>query len=338
MTSRSGSTAAFTLTELLIAIGVVGALVALLVPAVQRAREAANRTACQNNLRQLALATQNYASVREGFPPLWSYSLYWRNGLPTGSLSNWTPYLLPYLDQAVVADAYDPDTMFYENTAAIATVLKVLRCPSSGRYSDLTTETAWKPSRVSGAASLTVIDPYFTATFTAAATDYAGFTGVADYWKSLYPPGVPSLVGVLAQPPLPTSGQIAAWLNGGTLPRQAILRKPGEVTDGLSNSILFVEDAGRPQYWVGAELVNADPIVQGASWADPGGSFAVLGSPASQCMINCYNRGGIYSFHTGGANFPFADASVRFISASVGPTTLIPLLTSGAGDTPAGEY
>jgi prepilin-type N-terminal cleavage/methylation domain-containing protein/prepilin-type processing-associated H-X9-DG protein len=331
---------AFTLVELLVTIGIIAVLVGLLVPAVQRARDASYRTQCQNNLRQLGLAMQQHVSVKGYFPPLWAYSLFWKNGQPAGSLSNWTPYLLPYLELGSVADEYNMSTMFYDNTAAIACPLKVLQCPAAPRSVDTVTEVNWNPSQVSGNASLSVLDPYFTATFTAAPTDYTGFTKVADTWKDLlgYPPG-PDLAPVLATPPYPTPGQIAYWLAGGSIPVQDALRKPADITDGLSNSILLIEEGGRPQLWDRTKLITSATPVRYSGWADPGGEFGILeGDALNNALINLTNRNGIYAFHAGGANFPFADGSVRFLGIGASARTVVALLTCSAGDEPGGDY
>jgi prepilin-type N-terminal cleavage/methylation domain-containing protein/prepilin-type processing-associated H-X9-DG protein len=331
----------FTLIELLIAIGVMAALVALLVPAVMYARAAATRTSCQNNLRQIDLAMQQHVSVKGGFPPLWAYSLYWSGGKQTGSLSNWTPYLLPYLDQSSVADIYALDKMFYENTAAIAIPLKVLQCPAAPHVFDVTTETDWVPSQVSGNTDLVILDPILTAKFSAAVTDYQGFAKVSDDWKELlsYPPNTQTLSGVLADPPYPTPDQIKGWFNGGSVGLQARLRKPADVTDGLSNSILLVEEGGRPQLWENGKLVDATDAIRNSSWPDPAGCGQQLrGDLINQCLVNCNNNKNIYSFHTGGANFPFADGSVRFLSASVSNRTMVSLLTAASDDHPDSDY
>jgi type II secretory pathway pseudopilin PulG len=335
-----GRRPAFTLVELVVVIGLIGVLIGLLVPAVQRAREASSRTACQSNLRQLSLAMQQHVSVKGYFPPLWAYSLSWNNGQPGGSLSNWTPYLLPYLEQSAVADEYNLNEMFYGNYAAIATPLKVLQCPSAPHTVELVTETNWKPSQVSGQPALAAVDPYFTASFTAAPTDYTGFTKVADNWKDLlgYPVGIGDLTPVLATPPYPTAGQIAQWLAGGSLPVQAALRKPSDVTDGLSYSALLIEEAGRPQSWTAGKLADPAATVHYCGWADPGGEFGVLqGDLLNGTLINVTNRSGIYAFHPGGANFPLADGSVRFISSGASARTVVAILTCSAGDSPGSD-
>src|SRR5882762_5509877 len=87
----------FTLVELLVVIAIIGVLVALLLPAVQAAREAARRTQCSNNLKQVILATTNYADVYKGAFPVGEYSCCW---------GTWLVALLPYIEQKALFDQY----------------------------------------------------------------------------------------------------------------------------------------------------------------------------------------------------------------------------------------
>src|SRR5262245_10242018 len=88
--------AGFTLIELLVVIAIIGVLVSLLLPAVQKVRDAANKTSCQNNLKQIALALHNYHFDHRKFPP---------GAVPT--LTPWTVYILPYLEQDNLYQKYD---------------------------------------------------------------------------------------------------------------------------------------------------------------------------------------------------------------------------------------
>jgi prepilin-type N-terminal cleavage/methylation domain-containing protein/prepilin-type processing-associated H-X9-DG protein len=123
---------AFTLIELLVVIAIIAILIALLVPAVQKVRESAARTQCQNNLKQIGLGMQNYYSSHKKFPATWvgaSYNPSWA----------WSAVLLPHLEQTTVYDGAKIETQAFGPTGGFATVttapmgtteLKVFRCPS----------------------------------------------------------------------------------------------------------------------------------------------------------------------------------------------------------------
>tara|TARA_R110002111_G_scaffold2705_5_gene18052 strand:- start:43026 stop:43949 length:924 start_codon:yes stop_codon:yes gene_type:complete len=121
----------FTLIELLVVIAIIAILIALLLPAVQQAREAARRSQCKNNLKQLGLAMHNYHEVTGNFP-IASMGI----GVPGLSSSQsghvWMRYILPYIDQANMYNQWDESVQYAQggNTALIRTVIKPLLCPS----------------------------------------------------------------------------------------------------------------------------------------------------------------------------------------------------------------
>jgi len=126
----------FTLVELLVVITIIGILIALLLPAVQAAREAARRAQCINNLKQIALALHNYHSTYKIFPP----SSVWRPGtadniqrLNNPNLSeNWVILILPFLEQQALRDAFDLSRYITDpvNERPRGTALSVMLCPS----------------------------------------------------------------------------------------------------------------------------------------------------------------------------------------------------------------
>lgn len=130
----------FTLVELLVVIAIIGVLVALLLPAVQSAREAARRTQCQNNLRQIGLAMQNYVSAKNAFPN-------GEQGLPSLTSSSsftgypWASFILPYFEQGNIYNQIDFNLPGYDfptlqgppgHVAALKSLIPEYRCPSSG--------------------------------------------------------------------------------------------------------------------------------------------------------------------------------------------------------------
>ena len=119
---------AFTLIELLVVIAIIGVLIGLLLPAVQKVREAANRVQCQNNMKQLALAVHQYASTFKGKLP----NLDYYNGRSRGSLYFW---LLPYIEQEAV---YRKGlTSFWTWDAVAGDFIKTFRCPSDSSAPDV---------------------------------------------------------------------------------------------------------------------------------------------------------------------------------------------------------
>jgi prepilin-type N-terminal cleavage/methylation domain-containing protein len=144
---RSDSAAGFTLVELLVAIAIIGTLVALLLPAVQSAREAARRASCISRMKQIALATINYEQARQTLPAAgdfpqasealnYSYA-YWRVDLRTGRQHGWLTRVLPYMEQQALFDQFDFNQPLYENARRPqAEQPESLLCPSdqaSGR-------------------------------------------------------------------------------------------------------------------------------------------------------------------------------------------------------------
>lgn len=129
---------AFTLVELLVVIAIIGILIGMLLPAVQSVREAARRTTCLNNLKQIGLALQNYHSAHQEFPV---GGTGWRGPwTPDETQIAWSAFLLPFLEQGNVfrqidfKEAFDSPT----NADAAATVIGVFVCPTSLRGTNLT--------------------------------------------------------------------------------------------------------------------------------------------------------------------------------------------------------
>lgn len=125
----------FTLVELLVVITIIGILIGLLLPAVQSAREAARRTVCFNNLKQIALALHGYASAGGSLPPGSVHT----NGHPqdtTHQFSNWAVAILPHLEQQGLADAYNNEVYntHPDNLDVLRTRLAVMECPSDPHH------------------------------------------------------------------------------------------------------------------------------------------------------------------------------------------------------------
>src|SRR5438105_3751859 len=122
---------AFTLVELLVVIAIIAVLIALLVPAVQKVREAANRTQCQNNLKQIGLALHNYQNANKAFPPAY---------IETSGISdraNWITLTLPYAEQDNLFKTYDSTQSTgggANNFTLNRTQIQMFQCPSTQQY------------------------------------------------------------------------------------------------------------------------------------------------------------------------------------------------------------
>ena len=135
---------AFTLVELLVVIAIIGILVALLLPAVQAAREAARRISCSNNSKQLGIALHNYHDSHGSFPPesVWVYD-HGKTGDPANYVARnftWISMLLPYIEQEQLGDQIVQELPIWgqtdqSNKLIVSTQLKVLTCPSDPQLS-----------------------------------------------------------------------------------------------------------------------------------------------------------------------------------------------------------
>jgi prepilin-type N-terminal cleavage/methylation domain-containing protein/prepilin-type processing-associated H-X9-DG protein len=141
--SAGRSRGGFTLVELLVVIAIIGILVALLLPAVQAAREAARRSQCINNLKQWGLAMQNYHDVQKSLP---------RGAANSPRRQTWTPSLWPFIEQPALYDAYDFNKHFYESpnivqnteNGVLAKRIPAYYCPSDRRDAMMKGDAYWR--------------------------------------------------------------------------------------------------------------------------------------------------------------------------------------------------
>lgn len=284
---------AFTLIELLVVIAIIGLLVALLLPAVQAARESARRTQCVNHLKQLGIASQNYADDFGGLPPASVLS-------PTMTDSGrhgWVSLCLPYVEDRTLHSLYNFNIAWYDppNRKAVATRLAILECPSTA------------------APRLIEVSP-LGVPFQAAVADYFAVQGLASLMSPGYVSAQTDLTGVM------TDDRICpyAFIRDGSsnsLMVSEMAARPVYWRDGQA-------DITKPPltYGYGAWAHNDKHFVR--TYTDDG-----LLAPGP-CAINCANRWALYSFHPGGANGLFADGSVRFLPVSIDLQAFFAIMTA----------
>jgi prepilin-type N-terminal cleavage/methylation domain-containing protein/prepilin-type processing-associated H-X9-DG protein len=351
---------AFTLIELLVVIAIIGVLLGLLLPAVQKVRDAANRAKCENNLKQLGLACLNYESTNHGLPP--ALTGYYN---PAAAPLNWATYVLPYIEQDSLYRKYDLNSGYWPasssgnagingsnvNASIVSTPIATFICPAVPNRSSTYTVTWSFPGYNS-------VGPY-----TAANGDYSNILNV-------YPAEIATL-GLASSYPGYNSGSFPppSNLNGVLQPDSSTTI--AMIQDGTSNTILLAEFAGKMELWIsgkdtGLTILSSDtngqvniPQVQPPTsptvgnliygglggWGDPAsGADTLWGSgfdgsgPSGPCLINCSNNFGMYSFHAGGCNVVFADGSVHFLTQNASPAVIVALVTMQGGETISNNY
>lgn len=311
----------FTIIELLVVVAIIGVLVALLLPAVQQAREAARRTACRNNLKQLALAAHLYHEDHNTFPPGGVGPMPALNFPQFNGLKHHGPgtYLLPYLEQQALANQYSRDISWFDppNQPAVNMQLQVWQCPSAPgkRIHDGSLLTQTPPPR----------DLFIG---TAACGDYAcmAFVNARLVRDRVIDP--PAAV-------LDKRGNFE-----GVFPVNDC-RRFSDIPDGTSSTILIGECAGRPQLWQGRTPVP-DTWLRGGPWASRNTLWCLGATPdgtsLGTCAVNCTNDHEVYSFHSGGASVAFADGAVHFLSASIDIRVFAALVTRAGGEVVATDF
>jgi prepilin-type N-terminal cleavage/methylation domain-containing protein/prepilin-type processing-associated H-X9-DG protein len=304
----------FTLIELLVVIAIIAVLIALLLPAVQKVRESANRMRCANNLKQIALSTHHFHDAHGKFPTGARLPVY-VGDRPTGGTNLWVE-LLPYFEQDNLRDKWDPcdnrNNVAGGKNATQAQVIQILICPSDALPETMVENT-------------TTFSPHWS----------WGFYGVSSYGGN---------AGTLSLP-FNISRDGIFWIDS----RVGFK----DIADGSSNTFLFGERYHRdPEYDVRKPVVS--PVMPSLAEHGKWGFVASTGVMANVTLSTpvpidyrvppggelstVQNRTCAFgSGHIRGANFAFVDGSVHFVSESIALPTLRALSTRAGGEVVSGS-
>ena len=371
-----GAKKGFTLIELLVVIAIIAILIGLLLPAVQKVREAAARMKCQNNLKQIGLAVHNYHGATEKLPPF-SYAPNGHNegGAFTGALPPEAPskhhsgflYLLPYLEQDNVAKQYNPAKGAQDKTTPLV--------PGGPTNFELTMKpipTYLCPSMAPPVAA--VFGGHCSYAMSRGNFAYAAdASGAVVASPKLRWTADDGMMGSAFQPPPVGSAT--------TVPGSLMTLRLSSVTDGLSNTLMIGEKHYRVEgsVWLPGATNNTDgadlsgqPYTGNTNYAFPHPGLDTcegvtmtpmntrkLVAPAAEYRIrpgsvtatagelNTNGPGAWFrntalaafsSSHTGGANFVFGDGSVKFVRESVSLTTYMALGSRNGGEVIGNDF
>ncbi len=347
----------FTLIELLVAIAIIGVLIGLLLPAVQKVREAANRVKCQNNLKQIGLALHNYENTNGKFPPSCvtnpningtAYGVSYGDDIRVGPPGfGWGMLLLPYLEQENLHRQFNLNEPVWSPLNALPARTKVAAflCPSATGGSDgFEVQREGADVRHGVPIILSNGNPV-----DFAHSHYITNAGIHQPWGRT----TPYCYDFDIPEPIPANNNQLAYTDGPFYPNSKVT--VAAVSDGLSNTVFIGEHSSylSNKTWVGVvPWAVTPPRLDLRAWPSENNAATCLVGIHSgpdthdhpQVIIHAPNNpfghtDEMWGEHSApGCNVMFGDGSVRFISAFINPNTWVALSTRNAGDVPQGDY
>ncbi len=352
---RSG----FTLIELLVVISIIGVLIALLLPAVQAAREAARRAQCVSNMKQIGLALFNYESSIGTFPP--GYIDYQNNSSNTPDLDmgpgwGWAALALPSMEQQPLYNAinFSLGITSPSNTTAALTTLNVFLCPSDGNNPQpciLYDSTFTNPIATVAHSNYAGVSGWEECFMNAGGNPQPFYLNTSDPNDAAQGDPTDGIAGLGVACGFGSAGVGVFYRNSGT--------RIASVTDGLSNTLIVGERCSyhAPSTWVGAVTGARVPALMATSpWTAPntppssapdtGNGTAYDSADYDEAL--CLGHGNFthkpcsdnplwdpdvyWSMHMSGCNFLFGDGSVHFLKSTINGRPYQYMMTIAGGE------